>query len=110
MPEFDSPKGGQNHMRYRAKQFIQSMPGKRGTDIPEDLYDRIFNSASGITQQVWGRHPTPEQMQWLHDNGHHTPDAIKEHLGNLEHPHAQGISVSEYTKYEDAFKTYKEHR
>lgn len=102
--------GGAAHVRFKAKQFVQSLPGKRGTDIPTDLYDRIFNAASGVTQQIWGRHPTPEQMQWLHDNGHHTPDVIHDQIGKLPHPHADGITVSEYPKYLDAFETYKKNR
>ncbi len=104
------PQGGQAHLRFKAKQFIQSMPGKRGIDIPEDIYDRIFNAASGVTQQVWGRHPTPEQMQWLHDNGHHTPDMVKDQFGNLPHPHADGLTVAEYPKYADAYQTMKKHQ
>lgn len=101
---------GAETLAFRAKQFLQGMPGKKGIDIPEDIHEAIYNAASGITHQIWGRPPTPEQMQWLYDNGHHTPDKIQEQFGKLEHPYASGLLVSEYPDYADAYHVYQRHR
>lgn len=101
---------GGDTLQNKARIYVEGLPGKRGKDIPEELYDRIFSAASGITQQIWGRPPTPHQMQYLFDNGHHTPDKVKDAYGSLPHPHADGLTVGEYPQYLDAYEHYKKHR
>lgn len=94
----------------KAKRYVDALPGKRGVDIPPDIYDRIFQAASGVSHQIWGRHPTPHQLQYLFDNGHHTPDAIHAVFGGLPHPHADGLTVAEYPQYLSAYDVYRKHR
>jgi len=101
---------GYDTLAQKAKRFIDGLPGKKGKDIPETHYDRIFNAASGITQSIWGRPPTPQQMQWLYDNGHHTPDKVQEQFNQLEHPHAHGMTIGEYPRYSEALDVYRNHR
>lgn len=83
---------------------------KRGKDIPADLYDRLLAAASGVTLPIWGRYPTPEQLQWLHDNGHHDPIQIEQAFNALPHPHAPGMTIGEYRDWSHAHQTYEEHR
>lgn len=101
---------GADTLRFKAKNWMMSQPGKRGIDIPEYIYDRIYQAAVGITQPMWGRFPTGEQMQHFYDQGIHTPDQIRDAYGKLPHPHAQGLTVEEYPQYADAFKTYRENQ
>ncbi len=93
----------------KVRRAIMQRPGKRGLDIPEETYDRIFDVASGITMPVWGRPPTPEQMQWLHDSGAHTPDKIHAAFSALPHPHAPTVRLGEYQSFQHALETYHEH-
>lgn len=91
------------------KRWLDSQPGHRGRDIPEHLFDQIFPVANGITQQIWGREPTFQQMQQLHDMGAHEPQAIHAAFEALPHPHAPTLKVGEYGTYAHAFETFQEH-
>jgi hypothetical protein len=101
---------GADTLKHRAKNYVAGLPGKRGIDIPEDTYDRIFSAARGVTQPIWGRDPTPHQIQHLYDQGLHSTDQIQQAYGNLPHPHAQGLTVSEYPQYAEAYGTYVKSR
>lgn len=85
-----------------ARGFLMGFPGKRDIDIPADTYDRMFSAANGLTQQVWGRSPEPEHMQWLYDNGHTEPDQVKQAFGAMPHPHAPSVTVANYEQYSAA--------
>lgn len=91
------------------QEWIEKQPGKRGKDIPAPIYDRIFHAAHAITRPVWGRVPTPQQMQWLYQNGHHTPDQIHSAFESLPHPHVPNSTVGDYKDWKRAYQTYKEH-
>ena len=67
------------------------LPGKRGIDIPEHIYDRIAPVANGITLPLWGRPASPEQLQWLHDNEVTEPEDIHKAFNGLPHPHAPSV-------------------
>ena len=95
--------------RRRIHAELMKLPGKKGIDIPADLHDRIRDVATGITMPLWGRPPTPQQMQWLHDQGAHEPAQIHAAFASLPHPHAPSLSVGDYQKYASALKTYKQH-
>ena len=95
--------------RQQVVNVLQAMPGKRGVNIPADMWDQIHASASGITKQVWGSAPSPEQMQRLYDDGHHEPDAIKEVFNGLPHPHAPSLTVGEYPQFSQALQLYQDH-
>src|ERR1700752_2570767 len=101
---------GADTLQAKARAYMLSLPGKRGIDIPEEVFDRIHNAANGITQQIWGRPPSPMQLQYLYDQGHHTPDKIREVYDSLEHPGASGVTVGEYPEWSDAYDVYKQHR
>lgn len=101
---------GRDTISFRAKQFFERLPGKRGVDIPEDVYDRIYPVARGITEQIWGRPPTPRQLQELYDNDLTHPDQIRQAYGALPHPFAKGLTVAEYQRYLEAYQVYREHR
>lgn len=101
---------GADTIRARARRYVESLPGKRGVDIPAEVYDRIYPVARGITEQIWGRPPTPHQLQWLYDEGYTHPEAIREAYGRLPHPHAEGLTVAEYQRYLEAFEVWKTHR
>lgn len=101
---------GADTAAFRYRQFLLSLPGKRGLDIPEHEYDASYAVASGITQPLWGRAPTPHQMQALHDMGAVTPQAIHDAFAALPHPHAPSLTVGEYGAWKDAHKAYTQHR
>lgn len=104
---------GADTLTFRAKQFVASLPGRRqssGGSIPDDLHDRISSAAHGISQQVWGRYATPEQLQHLYDSGLHEPQAIHDAYGVMPHPHAQGLSVSEYSQWSQAYDVLQKHK
>lgn len=84
-----------------------SLPGRRGLDIPEDVFDVMGPAAHGMAKQIWGSNATPEQLQWLYQQGHHTPDKVKGAFGQLPHPHAASVSVDEYSKYSKAHQIFK---
>jgi hypothetical protein len=101
---------GADHIRVKAKTFMMGLPGKKGHDIPEYLHDRIRSAAVGITQSIWGRNPTPHQLQYLYDQGLHTPDQISDAFGALPHPHADGLTVAEFPRYAEAYGVFEEHK
>ena len=90
--------------------YLQSLPGKRGIDIPEDQYDKMFTVANGITQQVWGGYPLPHQMQDLWDAGATTPERIHAMFGALPHPLAPSVSVDDYQQYSQAKQLFSKHQ
>lgn len=94
----------------RIKAAVLKIPGLRGRDIPEDKYDQIRDVADGITMPLWGRPATPHQMQHLYDTGAHDPASIHVAFGNLDHPHAPGVKVGEYSLYSKALQTYHQHK
>lgn len=100
---------GADTTAYKFRTFLMSLPGKRGLDIPEEKFDAIHSVASGITQQLWGRPPTPHQIQHLYDTGAHTPEAIHGAYAALPHPHAPSIAVGEYDQWKSALQMYKLH-
>ncbi len=100
---------GSDQFRYKVKQGLMAMPGKRGIDIPEDEWDRIHEAASGITLGVWGMHPTPHQMQALYEGGHTTPEAVNEVFGQMPHPHSPDITVSQYPSWAKAYEVHENH-
>ena len=100
---------GSDTQQAKVKAYLYSLPGKRGIDIPEAQFDALHAAASGETLPVWGRHPTPEQMQYLHDNELHHPAKVKELYGNLQHPDVPGVKVSEYPAWEQAYSVVKDH-
>ena len=100
---------GADSERRKFKRWLDSQPGHRGRDIPEHLFDAMYPVANGITQQIWGREPTFQQMQQLHDMGAHDPQAIHAAFGSLPHPHAPNLKVDEYSSYANAFQVYQQH-
>lgn len=103
---------GADTIKHRARRFVQEMPGRRvskGGQIPDELWHTLMQSAQGVTLPVWGRHPTPEQIQWLYDSGYHEPHQVREAFGQLPHPHAPGLKVDEYPEFRDTYKMYVEH-
>jgi hypothetical protein len=100
---------GHDTLQAKLRRALMELPGKRGLDIPAETYDRIFDVASGITMPVWGRPPTPEQMDFLYRNGHHTPDRIHAAFSQLPHPHAPTVRLGEYQTFQHALETYQEH-
>src|SRR5258708_11904387 len=103
---------GHDTLDQYAKRYVAGLPGKpvsRSGDIPDTLWHDIFHAANGITQTVWGRYPTPQMLQHLHDQGHHTPDAVHQAFGAMPHPHAPGLQVSEYPHYKKAYQSFKSH-
>lgn len=86
------------------------LPGKRGIDIPEHIYDRIAPVANGITLPLWGRPAAPEQLQWLHDNEVTEPEDIHKAFNGLPHPHAPSVTVGEFPSYAHAMQTFEEHK
>ena len=96
--------------RKEVEAHMFTWPGKRGEDIPEHVFDKIHPVANGITQQIWGRGPTPFQLQHLYDNGHHTPEAIHDAYGQMPHPHSPSTSVAEYEGYSKALELFQKHQ
>ena len=94
----------------RAQAWLDALPGARGRDIPEDVYDQMYATANGITLPVWGRPVTPEQMQAMYDQELTTPAAIHQAFNSLPHPHAPNVTVGEYHDYEQALQTYQKHK
>lgn len=90
--------------------FLHSLPGKRGIDIPADIFDKIHPVANGITQKVWGSAPTPHQLQHLYETGAHEPQAIQDSYNNLPHPLAPSVSVGEYQQYSKALELYNKYQ
>ena len=95
--------------KQAASAWFQQLPGKRGADIEPELYDRIYRVASGITLPLWGRPPSPQQMQWLHDQGAHEPAAIHAAFNDLPHPMAPNVTVGQFPAYAQAFKAHEQH-
>lgn len=98
-----------NKIQEQAEKFFAELPGKRGIDIPEEIFDKIHPIANGITQPLWGRPPTPEHLQHLYENGHHDPDSIHAMYDALPHPHAPGVKVGEYDGWKQAFTKWEAH-
>lgn len=98
---------GRDTRKYQIKQYIESLPGKRGVDIPDSVHKRIVQAAMGVTMPLWGRPPTPHQIQWLHDNGMTTYQQVQQAFGNLPHPHVDGMTVAQYQAWKQAHDTYK---
>lgn len=93
----------------KVEQILMSWPGKRGIDIPEEVFDRIHPVATGITMKVWGRYPTPHQLQYLHDNQLHHPDDIHRVYDQMPHPHADGMTVGEFQHWSKAYSTFNQY-
>jgi len=105
-----TPTGGAAHFGYRVRQYLMQQPGKRGIDIPEGRYDKLFDIASGITQPLWGQHPTPHHMQHLHDHDLDTADKMHQGLfGQYKHPRAPGLTVAEYEQWKRAHQVVQQH-
>jgi hypothetical protein len=100
---------GRDTFAYRVRQYLMSLPGKRGIDIPEARFDQIHQAASAITQATWGQPPTPQQLQYLHEHTDGTEAQIHAHYGGLEHPQAKGISVAQYGQWKAAYHAWNEH-
>lgn len=90
--------------------IMMSWPGKRGIDIPENVFDRIQPVAQGISKQIWGSNVQPEHLQYLYDNGYHTPEAIQSQYDPLPHPHAPSVTVGEYQQYSKATELFNKHQ
>ncbi len=104
---------GQDTLRFRAKAFVQGLPGRKaslGGTIPDHVHDMLLSSARGITQPTWGREPLPQHIQELYDLGARTPADVHMHYGRMEHPHAPGLTVDEYGRYSQAYQAYEQHR
>jgi hypothetical protein len=104
---------GADTLAQKAKRFVLDLPGRKqslGGQIPDDLHDRISSAAHGISQQVWGRYATPEQLQWLFDNGYHEPQQIHDVFGAQPHPHATGLTVDEFGQWSKAYDVMQRHR
>ena len=104
---------GAETTKHKARLFVESLPGRKqslGGQIPDDLHERISSAAHGISQQVWGRYATPEQLQWLYDNGHHEPQQIHDVFGAQPHPHATGLTVDEFGQWSKAYELMQRHR
>jgi hypothetical protein len=95
--------------KQKAMSWWLKLPGKRGVDIPEGEYDKVYPVAAGITLGVWGRQPHPRQMQWLHDQGITEPADVHAAFAGLPHPGAPNVTVGEYPQYAKAYQTYQEH-
>lgn len=93
-----------------ARSWLDSLPGRRGVDIPEDEYDTIYHVGNGITLPMWGRPILPHQIAALHEMGATTPQAIHQALGALPHPNAPNVSVNDYPAYVQAYQTWSEHK
>lgn len=88
---------------------VDAIPGKRGRDIPEHIYDQIKDVADGITTPVWGKGATPWQLQHLHDNGIHHPADIHAEFAQQQHPYAPDLTLGEYQQHASALKVFKQH-
>lgn len=93
-----------------AEEALNELPGKRGVDIPEEIFDQIHKHASAATLGVWGRHPTPHQLQALHDQGLHEQHQIQEAFDQMPHPHAEGMSVGDYRGWSKAYVNWQKHK
>lgn len=91
------------------EEALNQLPGKRGIDIPEAQFDQIHKHASAATLGVWGRHPTPHQIQALFDQGLTEGHQIQGAFDQLPHPHAEGMTVGEYRGWSDAYQHFKQH-
>ena len=92
-----------------ARSYLNAQPGQRGRDIPSQFYDAMYSSASGITVPLWGKGPTPQQMQALWDAKATTPEQIKAHYDRMPHPKAPNVRVGDYPDYQQALRTFNEH-
>lgn len=95
--------------RQQALAIGQALPGKRGIDIPVDVYDRMMTTAMGVTMPLWGRRPTPHQMQALYDAGMTEPEQIHAAFNDLPHPRAPSLKVGEYGHWKDAQQAWTKH-
>lgn len=95
--------------RKSVVEYLHSLPGKRGHDIPEHIHDVITQVGNGIAKPLYGRDLDPFQIQALYEGGYHTPEAIHEAMNSLPHPHAPNVTVGEYPDYAHAHKVFKEH-
>lgn len=84
--------------------------GRRGHEIPEEVFDRIAPVAHGISKQIWGSNAQPDHLQYLYDHGHHTPEAIHNVYGEMPHPHSPSMKVREYQKYSQALELFRKHQ
>lgn len=103
---------GSDTLAFRAKQFVQSLPGRRqsrGGDIPDDVWERLHAAANGITQQVWGRWPWPQHLQDMYEAGITEPQQVHDFYGAFAHPHAPGLTVAEYPRYAQAHQVFQRH-
>ena len=98
-----------SQQRAAAMSWWLGLPGKRGVEIPEEEYDKVYPVAAGITLPLWGRPPHPRQMQYLHDQGITEPADIHAAFSSLPHPQAPNVTVGEYPAYAEAFQTYEAH-
>jgi hypothetical protein len=100
-------------MQQKAKRFVASLPSRkqsRGGSIPDDVHERLFATANGITQQTWGRWPWPWHVQEMFDQGLTEPQQVHDYYGNFAHPHAPGLTLAEYPRYAKAHQTFVQHR
>lgn len=100
----------QRDIYKEVEDHFKTLPGKRGADIPAEAYDHILHVARGITMPVWGRPPTPHQMQHLYDHGMTDADAIHEAFDSQPHPFVPHVKVGEYADWKQAYRTYKQHK
>lgn len=94
--------------KAQALAYLNAQPGQRGRDIPTQHYDAMWSAASGITVPLWGRGPTPQQMQALWDRKATTPEQIKAHFDQMPHPKAPNVRVGDYADYQQALRTFQE--
>ena len=94
----------------QAHAYLQAQPGQRGRDIPTQFYDQMHHAASGITVPLWGRGPSPHQMQALWDAKATTPEKIKNLYDQMPHPNAPNVRVGDYADYQQALQVFNEHK
>jgi hypothetical protein len=76
--------------------------------IPPERLHAIQTVANGITMPLWGRPALPEQIAYLHQNDLVHPQQIHQAFGDLPHPHAPNVKVSQYQDYVHAYKAHEE--
>ncbi len=86
--------------------FLNSLPGKRGVDIPADIFDIIAPAAHGFAKKIWGTSASPHQLQYLYENGHHQPSQVDDAFSALPHPLAPSVKVGEYDQHVKALQMY----
>lgn len=96
--------------RQMVERWGSTQPGKRGVDIPAEIFDRIAPAAHGAMLPLYGRPATPEQLQWFHDQGITEPADVHDAVSRMQHPHAPDLTVGEFPRYQQAFDTFRAHR